>query len=92
MSNHGGSYMLREVFGMLNEAGVWEHMPREKTQQLIVDVVNFARNQHDCNPGEILEDHEVFGICYVCLKPAEPLQDGICLACEADDDDEFEEE
>jgi hypothetical protein len=81
MSNHQGSYMLRDVLSLLEEAGIWERIPRAKTQQLVMKIVELACLRHDCNAGEILDGHEVFGICYVCRQPAEPLRSGRCQQC-----------
>lgn len=83
MSNHDGSYMLRDVLTLLDRAGVWEQLPREKTQQLVVAIVRLASHRHDCNAGEILDGHEKLGVCYYCWSPAETLRRGICRACRA---------
>lgn len=83
MSNHDGSYMLRDVLTLLDKAGVWEQMPRARTQQLVVEIVRLACHRHDCNAGEILDGHEKLGVCYYCWSPAETLRRGICRACRA---------
>lgn len=83
MSNHDGSYMLRDVLTLLDTAGVWEQMPRARTQQLVVEIVRLACHRHDCNAGEILDGHEKLGVCYYCRNPAETLRRGICRACRA---------
>lgn len=81
MSNHDGSSMLRDVLSLLDKAGVWEQLPREKMQQLVVEIVRLACHNHDCNAGEILDGHEQLGVCYYCWRPAERLRRGICRAC-----------
>ena len=42
MSNHPGSYMLRDVLMLLTQAGIWQHMPRIATQNLVVGIVDLA--------------------------------------------------
>jgi hypothetical protein len=88
MSNHAGSYMLRDVLTLLTQAGVWQYMPRPATQNLVVGIVDLACRRYDCNAGEILDGHEGLSVCYSCLKPVEPLRRGLCLSCwPADDED-----
>ncbi|HJZ46922.1 MAG TPA: hypothetical protein VKE41_07135, partial [Roseiflexaceae bacterium] len=88
MSNHGGSYMLRDVLTLLTQAGVWEHLPRPVTQSLVGNIVDLACRRYDCNAGEILDGHEGLGVCYSCRKPVEPLRRGLCLSCWPADDEE----
>jgi hypothetical protein len=83
VSNHDGSYMLRDVLTLLDSAGIWEQMPRAKMQQLVVEMVRFACHRHDCNAGEILDGHEKLGVCYYCWSPGKTLRRGICQACRA---------
>jgi hypothetical protein len=71
VSNHDGSYMLRDVLTLLDRAGIWEQLPRAKMQQLVVEMVRLACHHHDCNAGEILDGHEKLGVCYCCWGPAE---------------------
>ncbi|PDV96534.1 hypothetical protein [Candidatus Chloroploca asiatica] len=92
MSNHDGSYMLRDVLTLLDEAGVWAAMPRTVQQDLVIRIVKLACDRHDCNAGEILDGHEAFGLCYDCRTPAEPLRHGLCRTCWPDDDDEDDDE
>jgi hypothetical protein len=83
VSNHDGSYMLRDVLQLLTDAGVWEHLPSVDSQQLVVGIVDLACRHYDCNAGEILDGHEAFGICYSCRKPVEHLMRGLCPTCTA---------
>lgn len=92
MSNHAGSYLVRDVLILLTQAGVWQQMPRAATQDLVVKIVNLACDRYDCNAGEILDGHEALGMCYACLKPTEVLRDGMCLTCNPDDEDDLEAE
>ena len=82
MSNHSGSYMLNEIIKrLLEESNVFNLLGREKTQQLVLDIIGISFD-YDCNPGEILEGlGERLGICYYCLKPAENFEDGVCANC-----------
>jgi hypothetical protein len=80
--------MLRDVLTLLNEAGVWEHLPRPATQSLVINIVELACRRYDCNAGEILDSHDALGICYCCRKAAEPLRRGLCLSCWSADDEE----
>ncbi len=82
MSNHTGSYLLNEVFSILIREKVFEPLGRETTQQIVLEIVNTARQKYDCNYGEILEDHaQTLGICLYCLKPADKLKHGLCRDC-----------
>ena len=82
MSNHSGSYLINDVFQRLEKFEVFKFLGKEKTQQLVVDIIRRA-DRDDCNPGEILEDiGPRLGICHYCLKPAEQFaDDGICIDC-----------
>lgn len=81
MSNHSGSYMLNDVLSMLEKNSVFDFLGKEKTQNLVMDIIKMSR-RYDCNPGEILENiGERVGICYYCLNPADKFQDGICKKC-----------
>jgi anaerobic ribonucleoside-triphosphate reductase len=92
MSNHDGSYMLRDVLTLLDRAGIWEQMPRAKTQQLVIDIVKLAYDRYDCNAGEILEGHEELGVCYNCRKPVAALRHGLCQECGWDEEEEGDED
>lgn len=92
MSNHSGSYMLCEILTLMQEAGVWEKLPRPASQQLVIDIVKLAYDRYDCNAGEILEGHEELGICYSCRKPVAALRQGLCEECGWDDEEEDEED
>jgi hypothetical protein len=82
MSNHEGGYLLNEVIEILDKAGVFELLGRERGQELIVRITRHAIVEHDCNAYEILESHgKRFGICHYCRSPAQGIEDGICAAC-----------
>lgn len=88
MSNHGGSYMLRDVLRLLTQADVWQHMPGPAIQGLVGNSVDLACRRYECNAGEILDGHEGLGICYSCRKPVERLRRGLCLSCWSADNEE----
>ena len=82
MSNHSGSYMLNELITILIREHCFDHLAREKKQNLIEEIVNLARYEDDCNPGEILEGHTVyFEICFCCLAKTNDLESGLCVKC-----------
>lgn len=64
MSNHDGGYLLNSVLELLDEREVFDWLGKDKTQQLVLEIVNLACNHHDCNSGEILEGlGQAIGIC-----------------------------
>ena len=79
--------MLRDVLTLLIQAGVWQHMPRAASQNVVLSIVDLACSQYDCNAGEILDGHEELGICYSCWKPVEQLRHGLCQSCWSADGD-----
>jgi len=82
MSNHGGSYMLNAVLELLDENDIFKMVGKEKTLELIKDIIQIAHRQ-DCNDGEILDDiGERLGICYWCMNYSEDFEDGICRKCQ----------
>ncbi len=83
MSNHSGSYMLNEVIEKLNDYEVFQQLGKEKSQQLVIEIVRLASRQYDCNSGEILDGHaELLHICYQCVRAAEILdEEGVCPDC-----------
>jgi hypothetical protein len=85
MSNHSGSYLVNEVIGLLRREQVFDLMEKNNAQKLVLDIVNLARQQYDCNPGEILEGHTDFlKVCYYCLTAADEIEGGLCLQCRAE--------
>ena len=68
MSNHGGSQLLQETLTLLDEAGVREHTPRPKMQQVVMAMVRMTSTSYDCNAGEIRDNHAAHGICFGCLS------------------------
>ena len=82
MSNHSGSYMLNEVITILIREHCFDHLDKEKKQNLIEEIVQLARYEDDCNSGEILEGHtDYFKICYCCLAKTNDLESGLCVKC-----------
>jgi hypothetical protein len=81
MSNHDGSYMLNEVIKLVETSHVFLRLGKRRSQSLLLGIIKLAVDQHDCNPGEILEDlGERLGICGCCCKPATEIPGGdICL-------------
>ena len=64
-------------------------MEKVKSQQLIVSIVKLAK-KHDCNSGEMLENHtKFFKLCYGCLKPDDEIKHGLCLKCGSDMSDDY---
>lgn len=86
MSNHSGSYQLNEILGLLDTEKVFDFWGREKTRNLLKEMVDLAQRKYDCNSGEILEGYaERFGICYGCLSLVDELQEGLCQSCYEDE-------
>jgi hypothetical protein len=57
--------MLNEVITILIREHCFDHLDKERKQNLIEEIVKLARYEDDCNPGEILEGHtDYFKICY----------------------------
>lgn len=85
MSNHSGSYQLNEILDLLDREKVFDFWGKEKTRNLLKEMVNLARRKYDCNSGEILEGYtERFGICYGCLSLTDNLNQGLCHTCSED--------
>lgn len=80
MSNHSGSYMLRDVLALLEKRGFFANQEPEAIQQFLNEVLKIG-DGHDCNHGEILDGiGERIGVCYGCVKLAE-LDHGLCQSC-----------
>ncbi len=82
MSNHDGSYMLNEILELMEHYEIFEFLGKNRTYCLVRDIIKISED-HDCNPGEILEGAgEKFRICYCCLSFAEKLfEEGVCNDC-----------
>lgn len=83
MANHSGAYMLNGVLCMLEEESFFATLGAEKTQRFIKRVVDLGYND-DCQSYEIL--HGVgprLGICIMCSRPNDDLEDGECPSCRA---------
>jgi hypothetical protein len=80
MSNHDGSYMLNEVLETLVDLGIDAKIGKETTLAFVRKVVQIGEN-HDGNPGEILEGLGQFGLCYLCMKTSDVLRRGLCPPC-----------
>lgn len=96
MSNHTGGYLLNYALHRFAENGLVERLGKRKVQAIVLDVINFATRQYDCNESEILDELGAqLGLCYYCLQPVTELKDNLCLRCRQEggwDDDEEEEE
>ena len=55
MSNHDGSYMLNEVIKLMETSHVFLRLGKRRSQSLLLGIIKLAVDQHDCNPGKILE-------------------------------------
>jgi hypothetical protein len=81
MSNHSGSYLLNDVLKKLEKESFFQFLGKEKTYEFVHYILD-ASFEHDCNPGEILQDiGERIGICSYCANPADEFVDGICKKC-----------
>lgn len=82
MSNHSSSYLLNYLIEVLKEEKVFDTMEKSKAQRIILNIVNYACDNYDCNSGEILDGHtNFFKICYSCLTVTDNIRKGLCLAC-----------
>jgi hypothetical protein len=78
--------MLNAVIEMLDRRKFFQSVGHEESQRFVLDVVQMATQQYDCNSGEILEGFcEQFGLCYCCLATTSTLTDGLCPDCRGDD-------
>ncbi len=81
MSNHAASYLLNEVLEILEVYGVYKHLGRPTSQELVREIVA-ASSDYDCNPGEILDAiGGRLGLCCSCLRSADLLRTGRCEDC-----------
>ncbi|NNU78145.1 hypothetical protein [Clostridium estertheticum] len=81
MSNHIGSYMLNEILYILSEMGISETIGKQRTRKFALKLVRIGK-RYDCNNNEILDSiGEEIGICYLCLKETEDIEDGLCQTC-----------
>jgi hypothetical protein len=82
MSNHDGGRMLNDVIDIMAKAKVFTLLGEEKSRKMIVEMVELASRQYDCNHGEILAGHtKRLQLCYYCLAAATNLKDGMCPNC-----------
>ncbi|WP_242039825.1 hypothetical protein [Anabaena sphaerica] len=47
--------MLNEVITILRREHCFDHLDKEKKQNIFEEIVHLAGYQYDCNSGEILE-------------------------------------
>lgn len=82
MSNHSGSYMINSIIKMLEQEAVFEHLGKDISQTIVLNILKIADN-YDCNPGEILDEiGERLGICFYCQQVAEKFgSGGVCQSC-----------
>lgn len=83
MSNHWGGELLNQALTLAEAHGFFEKHSPEKVRTLLVELVNMAVEQHDCNAHEILDQiGPRHGLCFYCLKAASEFDDeGICPTC-----------
>ena len=83
MSNHYASYAINEVLIKLDNAGVFDNLPKEDVGNLLTSLKSIAW-EYDCNTGEILDEIGVkYNICEYCNEYApEGLDDdNYCKNC-----------
>ena len=81
MSNHSGSYMLNDVLNILDKESIFEHLGRERTQNLALKILDLSFD-YDCNPGEILEGiGDRVGVCYMCRNRSDEFIGNVCKKC-----------
>jgi hypothetical protein len=85
VANHDGGRMLNHVISLLRRDGVFKHLGRSRSQQLVSEIVRWADHEHDCLAYEILEGHAAaLGLCSDCLEPAKGLVEELCRKCRAE--------
>ena len=78
MSNHGGRYMLNHVLNILDKESIFEHLGRERTQNLALKILDLSFD-YDCSPGEILEGiGDRVSVCYMCRNRSDEFIDNVC--------------
>lgn len=82
MSNHSGSYLLNDCLRLFHREGVFTQLGRDRSRKLVLELINSACRQWDCNGGEILDGlAEVFGICLGCRTLTDDLERELCPTC-----------
>jgi hypothetical protein len=85
MSNHAGSYMLNEVITILDRHQAFAGMDETALRAVMREIVEMAKNEYDCNQGEILEGvAQQFHLCYYCLADNDNPADELCPTCRVD--------
>ena len=81
MSNHTGGYLLNHVLRTLDEESLFEHLGRERTQNITLNFLRFSM-KHDCNPGEVLAGMgQRTGVCHYCTQAADEFVGDVCKEC-----------
>jgi len=80
MSNHDGSYILNEVLETFVKMKINEKIGREDTLEFVKRMIQIG-DDHDGNPGEVLNGLECIGLCYSCLQESDTLHRGLCHDC-----------
>ena len=80
MSNHDGSYILNEVLEAFVEMKIDEKIGKEATLEFVKRIIQIG-DDHDGNPGEVLDGLERLGLCYSCLRESATLHSGLCPDC-----------
>ncbi|MCB2299893.1 hypothetical protein [Clostridium tagluense] len=81
MSNHSASYMLNNILYTAKDMRIFEAIGEEKTRKFALELVKIGK-RYDCNNNEILYSiGEEIGICYLCLKETDDIEEGLCKKC-----------
>jgi hypothetical protein len=84
MSNHSGSYLLNEIIGLLHREQVFTWLGKGRTQRIVLEMLDRATREYDCNIGEILKGHgATVGLCSYCRSPADDVVEDLCRECRA---------
>jgi hypothetical protein len=85
VANHDGSRMLSHVISLLRRERVFRWLGRSRSQRLVLEIVRWADDEHDCPPAETLEGHgAALGVCSYCLLPAKGVVEDLCPRCRAE--------
>lgn len=78
---------MNGVIGLFRRERVFDRLGKKRSQRIVLEMVNRAEWEDECNPGEILEGHgAALGLCSYCLSPANDVRADICRKCRAEID------
>lgn len=84
MSNHSGGHQLNEIIALLDREQVFAWLGKERTQRIVLEILDRATREYDCNIGEILRGHgEAVGLCSCCRSRADDVVEDLCPECRA---------